>query len=99
MQLSFLIAGSKLTRALVRVSRHFQVIHPVGAIKPERLVVGQYEVEPRALVQAVKRNIARFSEDFMFQLNEQEFHALKSQIVISSWGGMRRAIQVRKTET
>src|SRR5216684_702353 len=42
------------------------------------------EVEPRALVQAVKRNIARFPEDFMFQLNEEEFHALKSQIVISS---------------
>ena len=57
-----------------------------------------YEVEPRALVQAVKRNIARFPEDFMFQLNEQEFHALKSQIVISSWGGLRRAIPYAFTE-
>ena len=46
-----------------------------------------YEVEPRALVQAVKRNLARFPEDFMFQLNPEEFRALKSQIVISSWGG------------
>jgi hypothetical protein len=34
-----------------------------------------YEVEPRALVQAVKRNTARFPEDFMFQLNGEEFHA------------------------
>jgi hypothetical protein len=57
-----------------------------------------YEVEPRALVQAVKRNLARFPEDFMFQLNQQEFHALKSQIVISSWGGMRRAIPYAFTE-
>jgi hypothetical protein len=57
-----------------------------------------YEVEPRALVQAVKRNTARFPEDFMFQLNGEEFHALKSQIVISSWGGMRRAIPYAFTE-
>ena len=45
-----------------------------------------YEVEPRALVQAVKRNIDRFPEDFMFQLTDKELEDLKSQIVISSWG-------------
>jgi hypothetical protein len=45
-----------------------------------------YEVEPRILVQAVKRNIVRFPEDFMFQLSQEEFSILKSQIVISSWG-------------
>jgi len=50
-----------------------------------------YEVEPRALVQAVKRNIERFPADFMFQLSQEEFDNLKSQIVISSWGGVRRA--------
>lgn len=50
-----------------------------------------YEVEPRALVQAVKRNIDRFPEDFMFQLNPDEFANLKSQFVISSWGGVRVA--------
>jgi hypothetical protein len=48
-----------------------------------------YQVEPRVSVQAVKRNIARFPEDFMFQLTEEEFSNLKSQIVISSWGGRR----------
>ncbi len=50
-----------------------------------------YQVEARVLVQAVKRNITRFPEDFMFQLTEEEFSNLKSQIVISSWGGLRRA--------
>jgi hypothetical protein len=50
-----------------------------------------YGVEPRVLVQAVKRNIERFPEDFMFQLSDREFENLKSQLVISSWGGMRRA--------
>ncbi len=48
-----------------------------------------YEVEPRVLVQAVKRNIERFPEDFMFQLSKDEFDNLKSQIVTSSWGGLR----------
>ena len=50
-----------------------------------------YEVEPRALVQAVKRNIERFPPDFMFQLSKVEFENLKSQIVTSNWGGLRRA--------
>ena len=44
-----------------------------------------YQVETRVLNQAVKRNIERFPEDFMFQLTEDEWQILKSQIVISSW--------------
>src|SRR5262245_27281502 len=57
-----------------------------------------YAVEPRVLVQAVKRNRERFPADFMFQLTEQEFDRLKSQIVISSWGGLRRAYPYAFTE-
>lgn len=57
-----------------------------------------YEVEPRALVQAVKRNRERFPDDFMFQLTRDEFAALKSQIVTSSWGGLRRATPYAFTE-
>ena len=57
-----------------------------------------YGVETRALNQAVKRNIERFPEDFMFQLNDSEFQNLKSQIVTSSWGGMRRANPYAFTE-
>jgi hypothetical protein len=57
-----------------------------------------YEVEPRVLVQAVKRNIERFPEDFMFQLNAAEFAGLKSQLVTSSWGGLRRAAPYAFTE-
>lgn len=41
-----------------------------------------YGVEPRALVQAVKRNIERFPEDFMFQLTWEEIASLRSQSVI-----------------
>lgn len=50
-----------------------------------------YGVETRVLVQAVMRNKDRFPNDFIFQLTEQEFKNLKSQIVTSSWGGSRRA--------
>jgi hypothetical protein len=57
-----------------------------------------YGVETRILVQAVKRNIKRFPVDFMFQLTHQEFENLKSQIVISSWGGSRRARPYAFTE-
>ena len=43
-----------------------------------------YEVETRALKQAVKRNPARFPSDFMFELSENEIEALVSQSVIPS---------------
>mgnify|MGYP003291447029 FL=1 len=46
-----------------------------------------YGVEVRTLNQSVKRNIKRFPTDFMFQLNEEEWKNLKSQFVISRWGG------------
>jgi hypothetical protein len=51
-----------------------------------------YGVETRVLVQAVKRNLERFPDDFMFQLSRDEFAILRSQSVTSSdWGGRRYA--------
>ena len=50
-----------------------------------------YEVPTKALLQAVKRNLERFPEDFMFQMDKQELAILRSQIVTSSWGGRRTA--------
>ena len=49
-----------------------------------------YGVETKVLNQAVKRNLKRFPEDFMFQLSHEEFTDLMSQIVTSSWGGIRK---------
>lgn len=45
-----------------------------------------YGVETRVLKQAVRRNIERFPEDFMFELTSEEFQRLRSQIVISNVG-------------
>ncbi len=60
-----------------------------------------YEVTPKALIQAVKRNRHRFPDDFMFQVSAQEFAVLKSQIVTSKKdprGGVRRANPYAFTE-
>lgn len=49
-----------------------------------------YEVETRALNQAVKRNIERFPINFMFQLTHEEFQTLISQNVISKNSDKKR---------
>ena len=49
----------------------------------DRDIAELYGVETKVLNQAVKRNIERFPERFMFQLNEKEFQFLRSQIVTS----------------
>lgn len=56
-----------------------------------------YNVETRVLNQAVSRNTERFPKDFMFQLSKAEFDILKSQTVMSRWGG-RRSLPYAFTE-
>jgi len=48
-----------------------------------------YGVDTKVLKQAVRRNIERFPEDFMFELTPEEHQNLRSQFVTSSWGGTR----------
>ncbi len=48
-----------------------------------------YGVETKQLKRAVKRNLDRFPDDFMFELNDQEFKNLRSQFGTSSSGGVR----------
>ncbi len=83
--------------------RHQRSIVPVERIEKAILMIrGQkvllssdlavlYGVEPKHLVQAVRRNLTRFPDDFMFHLTTAEFRNLKSRIVTSSWGGARRS--------
>ena len=72
-------------------------------IRDERVMLDQdlaelYQVETKALVQAVQRNAKRFPPDFMFQLSFQEFTALRSQIVTSKGRGGRRTAPYAFTE-
>jgi hypothetical protein len=58
-----------------------------------------YGVQTKVLVQAVKRNAARFPPDFMFQLSADEFATLRSQTVTSNLGrGGRRTAPYAFTE-
>ncbi|MBX2954361.1 MAG: ORF6N domain-containing protein [Leadbetterella sp.] len=57
-----------------------------------------YGVETKVLNQAVKRNIERFPEDFMFQLSANEHNSLRSQNVTSNTKGGRRYLPFAFTE-
>ena len=57
-----------------------------------------YGVPVKRLNEQVKRNIKRFPDDFIFQLNYEEYKILKSQIATSRWGGARRANPYAFTE-
>lgn len=57
-------------------------------------LAGLYGVSVGALNQAVKRNIKRFPDDFMFQVSAEEYDALRSQIVISIRSGALRSQNV-----
>lgn len=50
-----------------------------------------YQVETKHLKRQVRRNIERFPDDFMFELNEEELANLRRQFGTSSWGGTRYA--------
>ncbi|MFZ4414329.1 MAG: ORF6N domain-containing protein [Bacteroidales bacterium] len=61
----------------------------IYSIRSQRVMIDRdladmYGVETRALNQAVKRNIERFPEDFMFQLSESEWQSMSSQFVMTS---------------
>ncbi len=61
-----------------QIDRSILVVRGHKVLLDEQLA-GFYAVETRALVQAVKRNVNRFPEDFMFRLTGDEWAALRSQ--------------------
>ena len=77
-------------RSLVEsnVEKMIQVVRGKQVLLDRDLAV-LYGVETRAINQAVKRNAERFPERYCFQLTKDEMENLKSQNVISSWGGDR----------
>lgn len=68
--------------------------HHIHVIRGQKVMLDAelaalYEVEPRSLIQAVRRNASRFPDDFMFQLTYAEAADMRSQSVTSS----KRAIK------
>jgi hypothetical protein len=74
-----------ITRAIVLLRGHRVLL--------DEALAELYGVETKVLIQAVKRNRARFPPDFMFQLTASEWAGLRSQIVTSKprRGGRRYA--------
>ena len=65
----------------------------------DRDIAELYGVETKVLNQAVKRNIERFPENFMFQLDEIEFKNWRSQFVTSNSDkmGLRRRTTINQS--
>jgi hypothetical protein len=53
-----------------------------------------YQVETKRINEAVKNNIDKFPDDFIFYLTKDEEENLKSKISTSSWGGRRKSVKV-----
>jgi hypothetical protein len=84
--------AKKKTKTLIPVER---IEKAILLVRDQKVMLDAdlamlYGVETKRLVEAVKRNIERFPDDFMFQLTKDEFANLRSQIATSSaWGGRR----------
>jgi hypothetical protein len=90
----------KRSKALVpteRIERSILLIREQKVLLDSDLA-DLYGVETRVLVQAVKRNLPRFPDDFMFQLTQDEFALLRSQTVTSKTRGGRRSRPYAFTE-
>jgi hypothetical protein len=73
------------------------IINKIILLRDQKVLIDRdlaelYGVDTRTLNQAVKRNVKRFPEDFMFQMTKEEFEIWRSQIVISNRDrmGLRR---------
>ena len=72
-----------------RIQRNILLIRGEKVIL-DRDLAELYGVETKQLIRAMKRNLDRFPEDFMFQLSKSEFDILRCQFGTSSqWGGRR----------
>jgi hypothetical protein len=65
------------------------IINKIILLRDQKVLVDRdlaelYGVDTRTLNQAVKRNLKRFPDDFMFQMTKEEFEIWRSQIVISN---------------
>ena len=93
--------ANKMDQELVAICDHQNIdikalIHEIRGqqVLLDRDLAMLYGVENKRLNEQVKRNITRFPEDFMFQLNTEEMGILKSQFATSSWGGSRKSLML-----
>ena len=77
-----LVPAERIERSILLIRGHKVIL--------DADLAALYGVETKQLIQAVKRNLPRFPDDFMFQLTEEEFENLRYHFGTSSqWGGRR----------
>jgi len=81
-----------MTTTLVKADYKY-LIHDIRGYKVmfDFDLAALYGVETKRLKESVRRNIDRFPEDFMIELNKEEFESLRTQIASSKRGGLRYA--------
>ena len=80
---------AKAKRNIIKLIHEERIVNKIYFIREQKVMLDfdlamLYEVETKALNQAVKRNAERFPEDFMFRLTSKEWLTMRSQIVTSS---------------
>ena len=86
------------------MSNQIEIIAPaIRTIRGQKVILDAdlariYGVSTKALNQAVKRNLKRFPDDFLFRISSDELENLKSQIVTSSSHGGKRKLPYAFTE-
>jgi hypothetical protein len=85
---------SRILVTMIAPAPETTILERIHLLRGQKVMLDQdlaalYGIETKAFNQAVKRNIERFPEDFMFELTHEEFEHLRSQNVTSSWGGRR----------
>jgi phage regulator Rha-like protein len=79
-----LVSPERIERSILLIRGHKVIL--------DADLAALYGVETKQLIRAVKRNLPRFPDDFMFQLKEEEFENLRFHFGTSSqWGGRRYA--------
>jgi hypothetical protein len=81
-----------MTTSLVKAD-YKSLIHEIRGYKVmfDFDLASLYGVETKRLKESVRRNLDRFPEDFMIELNKEEFESLRTQFVTSKRGGLRYA--------
>ena len=77
------ICKTKVIIPAIQIEQHILLTRGEKVMLDSDLAI-LYEVETRVLTQAVKRNIERFPDDFMFQLNKEEVDRLRAETVEGS---------------
>ncbi|HEV8080732.1 MAG TPA: ORF6N domain-containing protein [Chitinophagaceae bacterium] len=80
---------AKAKRNIIKALPEEKIINKIYIIRDQKVMLdfdlaALYEVETKALNQAVKRNAERFPKDFMFRLTSKEWIVMRSQIVTAS---------------